>query len=375
MANNTETETPLYDCNVKRHWSVHLLRWIIVSIFTVIYLCACYYFELRSKALVYILGLVLLQLIEKPAFCHKFFGFTVEERNDGSQYSQSYGECCMKNGEQLIKLHHTHIDATMARFKFYEGFDAFRTRIIKNPNCEAFVHNACDPYSLNAGVELMLNYQDIYSCFGIHPHNAKEYTDQIENKIVEIFTTHRNTGKALAWGEMGLDYHYNKSPKETQKTVFARQLQKAVSLGLPLVFHLREADDDALAIIRQHVPKDHRFHVHCYTSPPPFATAVLAEFTNAYFGMNFLFSILSGFTGVMTFPNSKEVQESVSVVPLNRILLETDAPVMAPVPLRGRPCHSGMIPHIAQKIADIKKVPVEEVYTQTRQNTKDMYGI
>ncbi|KAH7817250.1 putative TatD family hydrolase [Monocercomonoides exilis] len=260
---------------------------------------------------------------------------------------------------------HTHIDATLQKLEYFDGFEKFREDVIKCPQCEKFVHVACDEASLPGGVDLMLRYQDVYGCFGIHPHNSKEYTPELEERLVDIFRKYGETGKVLGWGEIGLDYHYDFCPRDLQKEVFIRQLKKAVELKLRIILHIREADDDALAIIREHVPKDHIIHLHCYTSDPPFAKALVEEYPNAFVG----------FTGVVTFKSAKGVVDSVAALPLNRILLETDAPYMAPVPFRGKTCHSGMIPSTAQKIALIKGVSVDEVYRQTRENTRKCYGI
>ena len=136
-------------------------------------------------------------------------------------------------------------------------------------------------------------------------------------------------------------------------------------MNLPLVLHIREADEEALEIVRTYVPKNHIIHLHCYTSTPPFATALVAEYPNAYVG----------FTGAVTFKNAKQIRETVEKLPLERLLLETDAPFMAPIPFRGRTCHSGMIPYTAQKLAEVKGITVDEIYTITRENTRRCYGI
>ncbi|KAA6401034.1 MAG: putative hydrolase, TatD family protein [Streblomastix strix] len=189
-------------------------------------------------------------------------------------------------------------------------------------------------------------------CFGLHPHNSKEYDDKLELRLVEIFAKYRESGKVLAWGEIGLDYHYDFSPRDVQRAVFIRQLKKSNELELPIVLHIREADDDALKIIRENVTdKQKRIHLHCYTSSPPFALQLVQEYPNLFVG----------FTGVVTFKNSRQIQDTVKALPLDRILLETDAPYMSPIPFRGQTCHSGMIPQTAQKIAELKGVTQDEL--------------
>ncbi len=177
---------------------------------------------------------------------------------------------------------------------------------------------------------------------------------------------------------LGLDYHYTKSPQEVQKRVFARQLDVACGLGKPLVIHTRDAENDTLEILKDHVlDKTTPIHVHCFTSSKKLATDLLKTFSNLYLG----------FTGIVTFSSAKELHELVkevivvpmnaneAQVPLNKILLETDGPFLAPVPFRGKIAHSGMIPYIAECIAKLKKVPVEQLYEQVRKNTEVVYGI
>ncbi|KAJ4460957.1 putative hydrolase; TatD family protein [Paratrimastix pyriformis] len=245
---------------------------------------------------------------------------------------------------------HTHLDMTFTKFKFTGGWDAWRTNVLRDPNCEKIISVACEPQSLTVHEELA-RHDDIYVTFGIHPHNAKDYTDAIERQIIEIFG--RTPGKAVAWGEMGLDYHYNLSPHDIQKEVFIRQIRRANELHLPFVIHTREAEDDTLAIFREHIPRETKMHVHCFQAVPS----------------------TIGFTGVVTYKSAKATQEAARIVPLNRMLLETDAPYMAPIPFRGRDCHSAMIPHTAAEVARLRGCSVEEIFRACRANTTEMYGV
>jgi TatD DNase family protein len=131
------------------------------------------------------------------------------------------------------------------------------------------------------------------------------------------------------------------------------------------VLHLREADDDALAVLRAANLHDTKIHIHCFTGTPEFVEQLLALDAK----------IFVGFTGIVTFNNAQSVRDAAAIVPIDQILLETDAPYMAPVPFRGKPCHSGYIPFIAEKLAEIKNVPVEELYRHCRENTRMCYGI
>jgi len=225
---------------------------------------------------------------------------------------------------------------------------------------EASVHITCDPVTF-ANARVLLKYDNVYVGAGVHPHHAKDYSDAVEEELVEM---HKDP-KVRAWGEMGLDYHYNQSPPDVQRAVFARQLQRAVSLGKPMIIHTREAEDDSFAIMSEHVPREWKIHVHCFTSSLQFAQRLMEHFPNLVFG----------FTGVVTFGNAQDVQSVVQSVPLERMVLETDGPFLAPVPFRGLPATSGMIPKIADKIAELKGVDVGEVYRAARANTERIYSI
>ena len=131
------------------------------------------------------------------------------------------------------------------------------------------------------------------------------------------------------------------------------------------MLHLREADEDALAVLRNANLHRKNVHVHCFTGTREFAERLLALDAN----------IFIGFTGIITFKNAQNVRDAAAIVPDNRLLLETDAPYMAPIPYRGKPCHSGYIPYIAKALAEIKQMPVEDIYRLCRENTRLCYGI
>lgn len=268
---------------------------------------------------------------------------------------------------------HVHIDYVLARMeKPFDYLDTLLEEQFKNAplvkgkevplsgTWEASVHITCDPATFAAARQLLKNDR-IYVGAGVHPHNAKDYTDAVEQELLEM---HKDP-KVVAWGECGLDFHYNLSPPDTQREIFARQLKAAVSIGKPLIIHTREAEEDTYNILTSIVPSDWKIHVHCFTSSLGFAQKLMNHYSNLVFG----------FTGVVTFNNAKEVQQVVSFVPLERLVLETDGPYLAPAPFRGLTATSGMIPKIADKIAELKKCQVSEVYQHARQNTTKIYSI
>eukprot|EP00435_Cladocopium_sp_Y103_P050087 s1135_g15.t1 len=212
---------------------------------------------------------------------------------------------------------------------------------------EACVNIGCQKADLEQAASF-LKYDGIYGAFGIHPLHAHDWDDEVEKTLVAMMTMQ----KVVAWGECGLDYFDKKTRgqvkdqklRELQRKVFAKQMEWAVSLKKPLVVHTRFAEEDTLELMEKHLPTEHPVHVHCFTSSNTLAQALLERFS----------TLRLGFTGVVTFKNAPEVQEVVRNTPLERILLETDSPYMAPEPFRGRIAHPGHVSYVADKIASLK---------------------
>ncbi|CAK5263441.1 unnamed protein product [Mycena citricolor] len=226
---------------------------------------------------------------------------------------------------------------------------------------------------------------------GVHPHEAKLYNDEIEADILEAMKHPRCVG----WGEMGLDYHYDNSPRDVQQEVFTRQLRRAVKLNKPLTIHTREADEDTERILKAEVPKDHKIHIHCFTDSPAFAQRLLDWFPNLYIGITGVISYTSNADTSTTVRNMFEGVGS----PRLRILLETDAPYMVPAPIYTAPafataegkgkklpfCHSGMVPWTASFVADLlpggeagaesEGWDATRVMAVARANAQAMYGV
>ena len=263
---------------------------------------------------------------------------------------------------------HCHIDSYERHAG--ESFDTLYSRLAHDPDenvmhPEAFIHVACDPADFERGKELSEKYENVYAAYGIHPEYVLTETAEDETRLVE-FLKHP---KCVACGEFGLDYHYDLEHREQQITLFERHLQLGLASKKPLVLHLREADDDALAVLRNAELRDTNIHVHCFTGSPEFCEQILNLGTSK--GAN----IFVGFTGIVTFKNAQNVRDAASLVPTSQMLLETDSPYMSPIPYRGKPCHSGYIPYIARALAQVKQIPVEELYRDCRENTRRCYGI
>lgn len=226
---------------------------------------------------------------------------------------------------------------------------------------EAFIHVACNPEHFDKAVEFSEKYPFIYTAYGIHPENVLRETPADEDRMMQLL----KHPKCVACGEFGLDYHYGADTKVEQIKLFERHLQLGLQSGKPLVLHLREADDDALAVLRNADLRNTSIHVHCFTGSPEFVGQLLQLDAN----------IFVGFTGIVTFKTAQNVRDAAALVPLSQMLLETDSPYMAPVPHRGKTCHSGFIPYIAQMLSEVKETPVEELYRHCRENTRRCYGI
>lgn len=252
---------------------------------------------------------------------------------------------------------------------FQPGFESWRASLEgKESALEACVTIGCKASTLDV-VANFLQHDGVYGAFGIHPLNADDWNDNVEEKLLDL----ANHPKVVAWGECGLDYFHKDTRgilKDSdvisrQRNVFSRQMELAASLGLPLVVHTREAEKDTLELMKRHLPQKHPVHVHCFTSAKWLAEELLAAFPN----------LRIGFTGVVTFKNAPKVQDVVRSVPLDRIVLETDGPYMAPEPHRGRVAHPGHVAYVAERIAKLKREPLETVLSVCRETTRQLYGV
>ena len=253
---------------------------------------------------------------------------------------------------------HCHLDQILEKLGI--GTFAELRRSAFPPGFEGCLTIACDPEAIEPTLSLLDN-EGVYASFGIHPHDAAKYTPETEARIAAAL----RHPKCAAYGEIGLDYHYDFSPREIQRDVFVRQLRVGIAADKPLVIHTREAEDDTLAILRDHVPRDWPVHVHCFTSSRRLAEALLGDFGNLHIG----------FTGILTFKNADDLREIARIVPLDRLLAETDGPYLAPVPHRGKPAHPGHIPLILEKLAEVREQPVDEIAEATLTNAKRLYRI
>lgn len=215
------------------------------------------------------------------------------------------------------------------------------------------------PPDLEAGIRLADKYAPIYCTVGVHPHDAAKASD---TTIKELEALLRHP-KVLAIGEMGLDYHYDFSPRDKQRAVFIDQLALARNARKPIVIHTREAWDDTFQILEEHwAGATPGGIMHCFSGGPEQAQRSLA--------LGFYIS----FAGVLSFPKALDLQAAAREVPLDRILIETDSPYLAPVPFRGKRNEPGFVVHTARKLAELRGLSLEEVAALTSANFKRLCG-
>lgn len=206
-------------------------------------------------------------------------------------------------------------------------------------------------------VALAQKYGYIYAAVGVHPESVDETPSDYREKLTELV---KSSEKVRAIGEIGLDYHCENYDRDKQILFFRQQLELARELSLPVIVHSRNASEDTLDILKEYRPAG---VVHCFSGSAEVAREVIK------------LGMYIGFTGVLTFKNSKKALRALEAVPLDRLLLETDCPYMAPEPLRGRRCDSSMICYTAEKAAQIKGVSTQELLDITCRNGMDLYHI
>jgi TatD DNase family protein len=221
------------------------------------------------------------------------------------------------------------------------------------------INVSSDLDSIKRTLSLAEKYPYIYGAVGVHPSDSGELT---EETFLELTKACQHE-KVVAVGEIGLDYYWQEPEKEIQKKWFERQLLLAQEVSLPVIIHSREAAKDTLDMMRALHAEKSGGVIHCFS----YSKEMAAEFLKLdyYFGIG----------GVVTFQNAKKLREAVAYIPIDKILLETDSPYLAPVPNRGKRNNSGNIPYIAQEIAQIKGVSYEEIIAATRQNSERLFGV
>jgi TatD DNase family protein len=243
-------------------------------------------------------------------------------------------------------------------------FDSDREQVIARA-LEAGVANMLavgtgdGPGTLDCAVKIAQQHESVYATVGIHPHEAKLATDADFAQLEEL----ARKPKVIAWGEIGLDYYYDHSPRDRQKRVFIRQMELARSAKLPIVIHCRPSEgnndawEDCLRLIEQRwKPSGLGGVLHCFTSTWPHAKRAL--------DMGFTIS----FAGNITFPKAQQIRDSALQVPIDRMFIETDSPFLAPVPFRGKRNEPAYVKEVARQIGELRGLSADDVGIQTSQN-------
>jgi TatD DNase family protein len=205
-----------------------------------------------------------------------------------------------------------------------------------------------------AAVALAGRMPRVGAAIGIHPHDALTWTPAIQEELASLAAK----PEVVAVGEIGLDYHYEKAPREAQRAVFARLVGLAREVEKPIVIHTREAASDTLDVLESEGAREVGGVIHCFSEDKAFATRAL--------DLGFDLS----FSGIVTFKNARSVQEVAAWAPLDRILVETDSPYLAPVPLRGKPCEPAYIVHTARRVAELRGTTLEALAMATTANAE-----
>lgn len=249
---------------------------------------------------------------------------------------------------------HAHLDS-----KAFEGeLDQVLERA-RQAGVEFVMNPSVDLESASRVAALVRDHEELYGAVGIHPHEAR-HADDMTLSLLEGLT---RKPKIRAVGEIGLDYHYDHSPRDRQKACFIEHLRMARRLGLPVIIHDREAASDVMALLKKEKAFKTGVLMHCYSGSP--------EMARQYVKLGAFVSI----AGPVTFKNARKLAEVVRTVPLERLLVETDAPFLTPVPHRGKRNEPAYVRHVAQRIALLKEISLEEAAEATTRNARTFFGI
>ena len=249
---------------------------------------------------------------------------------------------------------HAHLNA--------EQFQADLSEVIERAQSEGvntIVVVGFDRPTIKRAIELADQYDFIYATVGWHPVDAIDMTDE-DLQWIEELSSHP---KVVGLGEMGLDYHWDKSPKDIQKEVFRKQIALAKKVKLPIVIHNRDATADIIEILKEENAQEVGGIMHCFTGS--------LEVAKQCMDMNFYIS----FGGPVTFKNAKKAKEVAAEIPLDRLLIETDCPYLTPHPFRGKRNEPAYVRLVAEQIAELKEISIEEVERITTENAKKLFDI
>ena len=254
---------------------------------------------------------------------------------------------------------HAHIDGP--------EFDEDREQVIERERAAGVTAilnvGTGDPHSgaFERAVTLAQQHEKIYTALGVHPHDARLFDAEAEQRMASLVS---GNSRVIAWGEIGLDFHYDNSPRDAQKNVFRRQLQLAREAKLPVVIHTREAEVETIEIIRSEASAERLIGVmHCFSGSEQLAMQAVE--------LGFYIS----FSGIITFKKAEELRAVAQKVPLERLLVETDCPYLAPIPFRGKRNEPAYVVEAARCLAELRNLSLEEMAQITSNNFSSLFGV
>jgi TatD DNase family protein len=254
---------------------------------------------------------------------------------------------------------HCHIDG--------EAFDDDRDEVVKRAKdagvAAMMVVGTGNPHNgeIAKAVEVAERYENVFASVGVHPHDAKLYDEKAENHLIDLV---KSSEKVIAWGEIGLDFYYDHSPRDVQEEVFRRQIRVAKQLNLPIIVHSRDADRETVEILSEECDYENfRGIMHCFGGS--------AEMARDLMKIGFLIS----FAGNVTFKKAENLRDAARVVPLEKLLIETDCPFLTPIPFRGKRNEPALVVHTARFLAEFYGVEVEKLAAQTTRNFVDFFKL
>ena len=262
---------------------------------------------------------------------------------------------------------HCHIDG--------EAFNDDRDEVVqraKDAGVVAMLNvGTGDPHSddFRKAVAVAEKYENVFASVGVHPHDAKLYDNNAEVHLIDL----AKSKKVIAWGEIGLDYYYDHSPRDVQREVFRRQIRVAKDLNLPVIIHSRDADDETVEILTEEFSEKTENSklktenwcgiMHCFGGTPAMAEALVP--------LGFMIS----FAGNITFKKAENLRDAARVVPLDRLLIETDCPFLTPIPFRGKRNEPAYVEHTGRYLAEFYGVAFEDLAMQTTRNFVEFFGL
>ncbi|HHV27062.1 TatD family deoxyribonuclease [Anaerosalibacter bizertensis] len=241
-------------------------------------------------------------------------------------------------------------------------FNKDRDRLIKSlkqNDISLVINVGADVSSSIKSVKLADEYENIYAAVGVHPHSAKEMDDS----TIDVLKAFAKRDKVVAIGEIGLDFHYDNSPRDIQRKWFIEQIKLAKELNMPIIVHSRDADQETFDILKEEADERLRGVLHCYSGS--------AEMAKDYIDLGFYISL----AGPVTFKNARKPKEVAKVVPMDKLLIETDSPYLTPEPHRGKRNEPLYVRHVASMIAELRGMDFEDVGRITSENTKRLFNI